>query len=831
MPDAAREPAGQGDRDILGRWPADPTPGGPAAGPGRPRCPSAARWPRGPRRLRVDDWYWLRDQDDPEVLAHLEAENAYTEAVDGRHPADSAGRSYAEIVARIEETDLSVPVRKGPWWYYGRTVEGSSYAIHCRRPAAAGRPRTPTRAGPGRQDAVPSEQVLLDENLLAEGHDYLDVANLAVSPDHRLAGLRHRHHRRRALHPALRRPRDRGRSRPRRSRAPRTGWPGPTTTPPSSTSGPTPPSGPTSCGATGSAPTGRRRPGLRGARRPLPPRRGPDQGRRLRPRRPRLQGHHRGPGRSTPTTRRATFAVDRAPPPGRRVQRRPRPGRPDGRARSRFLILTNDGAENFRLMAAPDDRAGPGRTGPRSSRPRPGSGSRASTSSPATWSSTSAEGGETRIRVDRRRRPGASTARSTSPSRPRPSWGGANPEYDATVLRYEYSSLVTPRSVYDLDLETGGAVAAQAPAGARRLRPGRLPHRAPLGHGRRRDPGAHVAGLPARPGRRPRARAAPRALPPLRLRLLRGLDRPGLLVAAPEPARPGLRLRHRPRPRRRRAGPRWYEEGKLAAKPNTFTDFVACARHLVDEGWTTPDRLVARGGSAGGLLMGAVANLAPELFRAMVAEVPFVDCLTTILDETLPLTVIEWEEWGNPVDDPEVYRVMKSYSPYDNVRSRRRRRAARSATPTSWPPAGWRTRGSASGSRPSGWPSCGPPTRRTGSCSRPSSAPATAGRRGATTPGGTRRSSRLRPRRRRPRRTPPSPAARSRGRWPSAGRRGRRDGVEAGWRTGARPRRRPSAGRWPRTASAAASGGPPGPVDGQGHRGVPNWTVVARWPG
>jgi len=118
-------------------------------------------------------------------------------------------------------------------------------------------------------------------------------------------------------------------------------------------------------------------------------------------------------------------------------------------------------------------------------------------------------------------------------------------------------------------------------------------------------------------------------------------------------------------------GRRWYEEGKLLAKPNTFTDFVACARTLVDDRWTAADRLVARGGSAGGLLIGAVANLAPELFRAMVAEVPFVDCLSTMMDDTLPLTVIEWEEWGNPADDPAVYAVMKSYTPYENVRPTR----------------------------------------------------------------------------------------------------------------------------------------------------------------
>ena len=114
-------------------------------------------------------------------------------------------------------------------------------------------------------------------------------------------------------------------------------------------------------------------------------------------------------------------------------------------------------------------------------------------------------------------------------------------------------------------------------------------------------------------------------------------------------------------------GRRWYDDGKLLAKKNTFTDFVACAGHLVKAGWTARDRLVARGGSAGGLLMGAVANLAPEAFAGIVAQVPFVDALTTILDPSLPLTVTEWEEWGNPLDDPEVYAYMKSYTPYENV--------------------------------------------------------------------------------------------------------------------------------------------------------------------
>ncbi len=114
-------------------------------------------------------------------------------------------------------------------------------------------------------------------------------------------------------------------------------------------------------------------------------------------------------------------------------------------------------------------------------------------------------------------------------------------------------------------------------------------------------------------------------------------------------------------------GRAWYEDGRMEHKANTFSDFIACARHVLDAGLARPGRLVGRGGSAGGLLIGAVANQAPELFRALVAEVPFVDCVTTMLDDELPLTVGEWEEWGNPLADESAYRRMLTYSPYDNV--------------------------------------------------------------------------------------------------------------------------------------------------------------------
>jgi oligopeptidase B len=116
-------------------------------------------------------------------------------------------------------------------------------------------------------------------------------------------------------------------------------------------------------------------------------------------------------------------------------------------------------------------------------------------------------------------------------------------------------------------------------------------------------------------------------------------------------------------------GFRWYADGRRENKPNTFTDFIAAAEHLIAEGFTGRGRIVASGGSAGGLLVGAVANMAPELFAGVVAEVPFVDVLDTMLDATLPLTPPEWPEWGNPLADETAYRTIASYSPYDNVRA------------------------------------------------------------------------------------------------------------------------------------------------------------------
>ncbi len=249
-----------------------------------------------------------------------------------------------------------------------------------------------------------------------------------------------------------------------------------------------------------------------------------------------------------------------------------------------------------------------------------------------------------------------------APEDPATSWTGANPEFETTLLRYEYSSLVTPRTVYDIDLTDGRTTVLKRQPVLGGYDPARYSTERVWATS---DDGTAVPMSIVRRADTPVDGSAPcllygygayeHSIDPIfssiRLSLL---DR-GFVFAIAH-VRGGGEM-----------GRRWYEEGRLLTKPNTFTDFIACARALVEGGWTTSDRLVARGGSAGGLLIGAVANRARELFRAMVAEVPFVDCLTTMSDPSLPLTVIEWDEWGDPVHDAETYHLMKSYSPYDNV--------------------------------------------------------------------------------------------------------------------------------------------------------------------
>ncbi|MFP4184127.1 MAG: S9 family peptidase [Halorhodospira sp.] len=237
-------------------------------------------------------------------------------------------------------------------------------------------------------------------------------------------------------------------------------------------------------------------------------------------------------------------------------------------------------------------------------------------------------------------------------------------EYETTRLRFSYTSLTTPERVYDYDMET-------------RVRVLRKEQEVPSGH----DPSAYVARrlyATAPDGEQVpisllhRADQAPGAQTPL---WLNGYGAYGISQpAAFSPHRLSLvdrgfvfAIAHVRGGKER--GYHWYEAGKLERKPNTFSDSVACAEQLIDAGYTGRGRLVVHGGSAGGMLVGAVLNQRPELFGAAVADVPFVDVLNTMSDPTLPLTPPEWPEWGNPIEDEQAFRTILSYSPYENVQA------------------------------------------------------------------------------------------------------------------------------------------------------------------
>ena len=225
--------------------------------------------------------------------------------------------------------------------------------------------------------------------------------------------------------------------------------------------------------------------------------------------------------------------------------------------------------------------------------------------------------------------------------------------------------MTTPQSSYDYDMRKRSKTLVKREEVLGGFDPAELRHRAAACDRVRRHQGPDLDRLSQgiREGRQP-------SPAPLRLRILRREHGRVVPLRAAQPARPRLRLRHRPHPRRPGdwAGP-GTRTASSSSKKNTFTDFIACAEHLVREKYTRPDRLFAQGGSAGGLLMGAVINIRPDLFKGVVAAVPFVDVVTTMLDPSIPLTTFEYDEWGNP-DDRTYFDYMLSYSPYDNVEAK-----------------------------------------------------------------------------------------------------------------------------------------------------------------
>ncbi len=605
---------------------------------------------------RVDPWFWLRERDDPEVLEYLEAENAYTDAVLA-HLAPLRARLYDEIAARVQQTDASAPTRRGDHEYFLRTIEGLQYDVHCRR--LAGSPALPDPfAAPG---APEGEEVVLDENALAEGQEYLAVGDLAISPDQRLA--------------AYSVDTTGGERYELRFRDLTTGADLPDVVPD------------TYYGLAWA----------NDARTVLFTR--PDESMRPwqvwrhtvgTPTAHDVLVHQEDDDRFFVAITRArtgrvlvltvaskvtseVYLIDADDHAAAPVIVEPREQGHEyhvehhvGPAGDRLFVLTNrDGFDNFALEVT--DRATPGRSH---------------------WSTVVAHRDDVRLEdVDAFADRVIVSERADAHERlrvldlgvdgltlddhfisPRDDvgsmWMGSNPDYDAPALRYGYTSLVMPASAYDFDPATRTStlvkqqpvigydpehyesqrVWATAPDGAR----------VPISMVWRRDTRRADGNPMLLYGYGSYEVSIDPSFSSARVSLL---DR-GVVFAIAH-VRGGGEL-----------GRQWYEQGKYFAKTNTFSDFVASAAHVVAEGITSPDRLAARGGSAGGLLMGAVANLAPSQFRAIVAEVPFVDCLTTILDESLPLTVTEWEEWGDPVHDPALYDYMKSYSPYDNVEAK-----------------------------------------------------------------------------------------------------------------------------------------------------------------
>ncbi|GAB4364499.1 MAG: oligopeptidase B [Elainellaceae cyanobacterium] len=577
----------------------------------------------------------MRDRSDPAVTAYLQAENAYTEAV-MQHTEPLQKTLYSEMLARIQETDLSVPTRKDEYYYYTRTEAGKAYPIHCRK----------------RGSLDGDEEILLDQNLLAEGHDYFALGAFQVSPNHQIL-------------------------------------------------------------AYSTDTTGAERytlyfldlttyqtyaesiPGtyysvvwgnanqivfytlVDDANRPFKLMRHslgspvtedvliyhePDDAYYLSVYKTRSQAYilmELGSGVTS-----EIHVLDANNPLGVFQVIQPRsPGIEYSLDHhgEYFYILTNEEAVNFKLM-------------------------KASIASPAKahWQVViphrqdvlledisffidhlivhERQAGLPEVRVCQ-----LSTGKEYYISFPEPTYEvyeESNPEFNTQILRYKYTSLITPSSIFDYNLVTQEQeLKKETPVLGGYDRTQYVSERL---YATASDGTAIPLSLVYRRGTQQNGQnplllvgygsygySYPDAFSSTRLSLL---DR-GVVLAIAH-IRGGSEM-----------GRTWYEAGKFLNKKNTFTDFIACAEHLIQQQWTSSDQLAISGGSAGGLLVGAVINLRPDLFKVAVAQVPFVDVVTTILDTSLPLSAMEWEEWGNP-NDKTYYDYMKSYSPYDNVEAK-----------------------------------------------------------------------------------------------------------------------------------------------------------------
>ncbi|MFW6123612.1 MAG: S9 family peptidase [Acidobacteriota bacterium] len=582
---------------------------------------------------RIDPYYWLNQRDNPKVIEYLKAENAYKEEV-MKHTEKLQDKLYNEIVGRIKKTDMSVPYLDNGYFYYSRYEEGDDYPIYARKK--------------GSLDA--EEEIMLDVQEMAKGHSFYSVTGLSVSPNNKYLsyGVDTVSRRKYTIHI-----KDLATEEIFEDEIPNT---------------------------TGSAVWANdnktlfyttKDDSLRAYkifRHVL----GTDPSQDVE------VYHEKDPTFSTTVykTKSDRYLIiasyqtlsteirylDANNPTGKfeMFQERERDHEYSiSHYKDKFYIVTNWNAKNFRLMETEVDKT-----------------------EKSNWKEVIPHRKDVLLNnmdvfedymVLSERKDGLRQIRVMTYSGDKDyyidfeeeayvAYPTNNPELDTELLRFSYSSLTTPRSVYDYNMKTG----------ERKL----LKRQEVLGDFDPSDYQTERLTAPARDGTKV----------PISLVYRKGLakdgDNPLLLYgygsygASMDPNFSSDRLSLLDRGfiyaiahirGGSEMGREWYEQGKLLKKKNTFTDFIDCAEYLIEGGYTSSDKLFAMGGSAGGLLMGAVLNMRPDLWEGVIAAVPWVDVVTTMLDESIPLTTSEFDEWGNP-KDKQYYDYMLSYSPYDNVK-------------------------------------------------------------------------------------------------------------------------------------------------------------------
>lgn len=585
--------------------------------------------------VRIDNYFWLRERENPDVLDYLNAENAYNEEMTA-HTKAFQEELFQEVKSRIKEDDSSVPYKLNGYWYITRYEKGKDYPIYSRKKGTLDAP----------------EEILFDVNEMAKGYDYYRLGGLSVSPDNKMVSFAVDSVSRRKYTIQIKNL-ETGEILPEKIK-----------------------------NTTGGSTWANDNKTLFYARKDEETLRSD-----------KIYKHKLGTkalgdelvffeedetfntyiyksksrkyliigSGSTLTSEYRVLDANHPEGEFRVVQPRIR-GMEYSIAHYEdcFYILTNkDNAWNFKLMKTPVDNT-----------------------LAENWVDvvphreevlledidlfkdylviSERSNGLNKIRVQRW--DGTENYFLPFDNETYTAFTGTNPDFETEILRYSYNSMVTPTQVVDFNMRTkvknvkkelevlGGKFVKENYASERIWAPAQDGTKIPMSI-------VYRKGI-EKDGTNPVLQYAygsyGSTIDPyfsnVRLSLL---DR-GFIFAIAH-IRGGEYL-----------GRQWYEDGKLLKKKNTFTDFIDCSKYLIEEGYTSPQHLYASGGSAGGLLMGAVANMAPQLYNGIIASVPFVDVVTTMLDESIPLTTGEYDEWGNP-NDPEYYFYMKSYSPYDNV--------------------------------------------------------------------------------------------------------------------------------------------------------------------